>query len=491
MKEGTLFEGTLSEDVVPGSLARRHLSNSRPCVSAISTPKPAVINGWGAGVLSPSRSPRTHIRLQRQPTPARLYPGFAQSLSGQFHRARPAQCHPTRRAGKTLPRDPLARNPPAWFHAFKAHQFWLVATLSALSLVLVVWLALAVVRSRENDRQKFRRAALVNLKTILADIRASGNRPSVLSAKLVMWQQQRRPRSGKSRMPRPARLSSPPGRESDKKTLAPCGPPCGTKLIARCTAANTPCPVTGHRVRTRRCRPWKFPAGRHFPRWLRATCCRFSFTFILVLSPLAAHADEAGDAYKRGDFVAAETSWRKTLDASPAEWTARHNLGLALAQQDSWAEAAAHWTSAFLLNPRSATTHWDLALGLQRSGMAPNELVELSRGKNRFKIARIASPGEWQIILIVAALLLAAAFIILLLQGYKRAGNWAKPTALFTSLLAMVLAASATFEPACLRRTGRYRGSAGLEGIHSPQHSHRRRHDPENFAALRGIDCRR
>ena len=77
--------------------------------------------------------------------------------------------------------------------------------------------------------------------------------------------------------------------------------------------------------------------------------------------------------------------------------------------------------------------------------MAPPELVELSRGEGRFKFVRLASPGEWQRLIVVSALLLAAALIVLLLQGYRRVGAWAKPTALVTSLLAVLLAASATW----------------------------------------------
>jgi hypothetical protein len=160
----------------------------------------------------------------------------------------------------------------------------------------------------------------------------------------------------------------------------------------------------------------------------------FLFVLCVLLVPSPAHGENAADSYKRGDFAASETEWRKTLGAAPADWVARHNLGLALAQQDRWAEATAHWTGAFLLNARADATRWDLALGLQRSGMAPAELVELTRGQGRFKLARLAAPGEWQIALVVAALL----------QGYRRIGAWAKPTALITSLVAVLLAAAAT-----------------------------------------------
>ena len=119
-----------------------------------------------------------------------------------------------------------------------------------------------------------------------------------------------------------------------------------------------------------------------------------TLTLLVLFAPLAVRADPAGDAYKRGDFSTAETAWRKSTADAPTVWTARHNLGLALAQQDRWAEATAYWTSAFLLNSRADATRWDLALGLQRSGMAPPELVELSRGEHRYRLVRLATPGE-------------------------------------------------------------------------------------------------
>ena len=67
------------------------------------------------------------------------------------------------------------------------------------------------------------------------------------------------------------------------------------------------------------------------------------------------------------------------------------------------------------------------------------------RGEGRAKLVRFASPGEWQLALMGAALLFAAALIVLLLQGYRHVGAWAKPVALTTSLLAVLLAAAATF----------------------------------------------
>jgi len=186
--------------------------------------------------------------------------------------------------------------------------------------------------------------------------------------------------------------------------------------------------------------PFTLLAGRNlFP---------FLLTLLVVASlgiPTLGHAETAAESYKRGDFAAAERGWQTSVKAAPGDWVARHNLGLALAQQDRWAEATAWWTSAFLLNSRADTTRWDLSLGLQRSGLAEAQLVDLSRGEGRYHLVRLATPGEWELALIGAGLLVAAALILLLLQGYRRIGGWGKPTALAVTLLGIVLAAAATF----------------------------------------------
>jgi tetratricopeptide (TPR) repeat protein len=178
---------------------------------------------------------------------------------------------------------------------------------------------------------------------------------------------------------------------------------------------------------------------------IRAASWLFVFFCLSILNPPTFGADISAEAYKKGDFPTAEQNWRKAISSAPRDWAARHNLGLALAQQDRWAEATAHWTSAFLLSARTDANRWDLELGVQRSGLANPQLIELSRGEGRYKLARLATPGEWQVALIVAALLLASAMIALLLQGYNRIGRWGMPTALAACLMAMLLAATATF----------------------------------------------
>jgi hypothetical protein len=60
-------------------------------------------------------------------------------------------------------------------------------------------------------------------------------------------------------------------------------------------------------------------------------------------------------------------------------------------------------------------------------------------------LVRTATPGEWQAALLGAALLFAVALGLLLLGAYRHIGAWARPAALTTCLIAVLLGAAATF----------------------------------------------
>ena len=113
------------------------------------------------------------------------------------------------------------------------------------------------------------------------------------------------------------------------------------------------------------------------------------------------------EAYHAGNFRAAEQGWREVVAREPTDWVARHNLGLALAQQGHWPEAAAQWTSAFLLNPRDGSVRWHLALGYERADYTPPGFGEFALASGPHLIARLASPAEWQWLLAGAGFLFA------------------------------------------------------------------------------------
>ncbi len=435
MKDATLFEGSLTEDVVlvptkPGTyrLAPVRFSYFDPKTgnykSVTTEPVTVTITGASAPLVPPASS--------GAPVQFSLAPAATSPASPML----PAAVAPV--PPENLPRDPIAENATG-FAPQSLPPLVLTCVLSAVLCPLLLWLALAALRSRELDPQRRRREARRALVTALGDLSGKAN-----PAALRLWQQ-----------------------HTTALWEIPHAAP-GTPLVHGCIGRRSPDAATGwarlwsEADRALHSRDTTLPAdwlsraetalrSVQVPGWNPFTLLAgrnllpFLFTLAVLLAPVAAQADSATDAYKRGDFAAAESAWAKNVATSPTDWTARHNLALALAQQDRSAEATAHWTSAFLLNSRADLTRWDLALGLQRSGLAEPLLVELSRGEGRGKLARLATPGEWQLALVGAALLLAVALILLLLQGYRRIGGWGKPTALTTILLAMLLAAAATF----------------------------------------------
>jgi tetratricopeptide (TPR) repeat protein len=439
MKNNSLFTGTLSEDVV--------LVPTKPGHYALGPVRftyfdPAV----GAYKTITTDSVTLDIAAASAPQPAPSTPGapvqFSLNLPSNGQPAAPApQPAVPPVPPENLPRDPLPDTrtgiPP-----FTTPTLVVLCLLSSVLGPLIVWLALALQRSRANDPQRRRREALRQLATVLHDL-SHASAPDRLASALRLWQQHT------------ATLW-------EISHAAPGAPLVHARVstfsrdaAAVWTALWNDADRTLHgkdvalpqdwrsraegALRAVRVAGWP-PFSALAPRNLLP----FLFVLALLFGPVGLRADGAADAYKRGEFAAAEAAWRSLADSTPSDWAARHNLGLALAQQDRWAEATAYWTGAFLLAPRAGATRWDLSLGLQRSGLAPSELVELARGHGRFGLARLASPGEWQLALVGAALLIALALVLLLLKGYRRIGNWAQPTALTIMLVAILSATVAT-----------------------------------------------
>ena len=460
MKDASLFEGRLSEDVVlvptkPGTyrLAPVRFSYFDPrsgTYKTISTePVTVTVTGASTPVVPPAGS-GAPVQFSLAPAPAAPAP--------------PAGVAPV--PPENLPRDPIIKSATG-FAPFAQGPLVLLCLLSSIFCPLLLWLVLAALRSRERDHQRRRREARRALVSALAELRTSGSQPSALNSQLRVWQ------SETARLweiphaaPGTPLVHAAVGRYSQSAATpwAKLWSEADRALHSRDTAL--PADWLGRAegalqaVKVPGWNPFTLLAGDNLLPFLGRTeelkaeglntLMRAGIWVVLLLSlsalqPSAFGAESPTDAYKRGDFAAAGQGWQTAVRTAPTDWVARHNLGLALAQQDRWAEATAHWTSAFLLNSRADTTRWDLSLGLQRSGLAEAQLVELSRGEGRYQLVRLATPGEWQLALIGAGLLVAAALIMLLLQGYRRINGWGKPTALATILLAILLAAAGTF----------------------------------------------
>ncbi len=453
MKDASLFEGRLSEDVVlvptkPGTyrLAPVRFSYFDPKSGTYKTittdPTTVTVTGASTPVVPPAGS-GAPVQFSLAPaTPAPAAP--------------PAPVGVAPVPPENLPRDPLAGS-AAGFAPIELSPLVVICILSAVVCPLVLWLVLAAVRSRERDPQRRRREARRALVVALASLRNSGSQPlasskpggggSALSSELRVWQAETAklweiPHAA----PGTPLVHAAVGRYSQAAATpwAKLWSEADRALHSRDAALPTDWLGRGEDA----LQAVKVPGWNPFTLFAGGNLLPFLFTLLVLsglLVPSLARAETAGESYKRGDFATAEHDWQTAVKTAPEDWIARHNLGLALAQQDRWAEATAHWTGAFLLSSRADTTRWDLSLGLQRSGLAEAQLVELSRGEGRYQLVRLSTPGEWQLALIVAGLLVAAALIILLLQGYRRINGWGKPTALTLILLAILLAAAGTF----------------------------------------------
>lgn len=432
MKDNSLFEGTLAEDVVLvptrpgtytlGAIRFTYFDTASGSFKAITT-EPVTLRVGPAA--APAATPAANGPVQFSLGPQPAVP------------VAPTAVPPT--PPENLPRDPLAETDRG--HVPLTTQPLIVRCVTATTLLpLLLWLGLAGARSRTLDPQRRRRAARAELVRLLAQLRHDApDRPALLRR----WQDQA---AALWEIPHAA-----PGAPLVHASVTPRSPGSASDWAALWHEADralhgreTDLPQDWVDRAESALRAVKVPGWSPFS--LLAPRHLFPFLAVLALAflPLTARA-EAADAYRQGDYPAAEAGWRQQAANRAGDWTLRHNLGLALAQQDRWPEATAQWAGAFLLNPRADATRWDLALGLQRSGLAPAELVEFSRGEGRQALARAASPAEWQFVLVGASLLIALAFVVLLLRGYGLIGGWARPAAMVTILLAILLAAAATF----------------------------------------------
>ncbi len=438
MKDGALFEGVLSEDVVLvptrtgaytlGPVRFTYFDPQAGAYKTLSTDTVTVTVGGAAGQAATQPS----IGAPRFMTPPESTPSLPEL---------PAAVPPA--PPEKLPRDPLPTG-ESGLAPWPVRTLVWACLLSSVLCPLIVWLVLAAVRSLRTDPQRRRREAKRRLAAILAELQSAMGPSTAASNRLRDWQQETAVLWGLTHA-----APGTPLVHAGVAARARDAAAAWTKLWQEADRALhgpvAPLPADWLLRAEGALRAVRVPGWPPFSLFAARNLLPMLLLGLVFLAPTDARADTTADAYKRGDFATAEKTWRATLDTTPRDWAARHNLGLALAQQDRWAEATAQWTSAFLHHPAADATRWNLALGLQHSGMAPPELVEFSRAEGAHGLARLASPGGWQRALVGASLLLAAGLSLLLLNGYRHLGGWTKPVALLASLAAVLLAGTATF----------------------------------------------
>lgn len=139
----------------------------------------------------------------------------------------------------------------------------------------------------------------------------------------------------------------------------------------------------------------------------------------LALTAARLHGADAADLYAAGSFGEAGKAWSAQVAADPLERSARHNLSLALAQQDRWGEAAAHACAAYVMDPTDAALRHQMALACDKAGFVPEPIEVLIQPGPVQDLARLASPGAWQRAGIAAAASTALSLVLLLLGAYR------------------------------------------------------------------------
>jgi tetratricopeptide (TPR) repeat protein len=358
----------------------------------------------------------------------------------------PALSAPPSPAG--LPRDPLPSAPPATPPL--SSRTLALLLLSPAPVLLALWASLALRRARQTDPLRARREARARLATTIAEITAaltsnSGSRLAALDSRLLLsWRRDT------------ALFFGVPHAEPTANDLAPAPspqlpPPLPGELAAPASpgaivSGPSTIPLADWQslwhdadralFGARAALPSDWPARAESAlaatplppfRPLRLFLPRNLFpvlALLALLSPFSAFAADTTDAYRAADFPAAEKAWRSALATAPADWSAHHNLSLALAQQGRWPEAAGHALAAFAQQPHDPAVRWQAALALKNAGWIPDAARPFFAAETpgpRAALALRAAPATWQCAALLAALLAAAALALLLWRAYATA----------------------------------------------------------------------
>jgi hypothetical protein len=420
--EGKLFNASLAEDVVlvptaPGTypLESFHFVYFDP----------------RSGTYQTLTAPRTTVTVTAPPAAAQ--PGGGAGLAGPpapGPAAAPEAAAPPAIpvTPNGLPRDPLP-GPGAGGPPWTADLFLPILLLPFLLLALV-WIGHAWRRACATDPRRERREAHRRLAALLPQL-PGGATP----AQLLAWQRdaallwevaEAAPSAQAFADPTWAALWS----DVDRALYGPAaGLPSDWETRATAALGAKPAPAF-----LRRSLFWR----ENLLPWL------FAVALLLAAGGGVARAADPAAAYRRGEFADAERGWRAAAAQDPTDWTVRHNLSLALAQENRWEEAAAQATAAFVQQPENASVRWQFALACDKAGFVPDPLAGFLVPGPVQDLARLASPPGWQWAGAAAALLCALALGGLLAVGYGVGSvRWGKPAALVLLVAALVLATAA------------------------------------------------
>lgn len=407
-KEGTLFEGSISEDVVlvptkAGSYTLGPVSYSYfdPKLGAYQTIK----TGTVTVIVRPA-----------------VAAGTSTTNSGAFSLMpeNPVQKTPAPGKPGRLPLDPLDGVATAMLPVDGVPVAWLLAP--AIPLFLV-WLLFALRRASTTDPLRPQREAHKRMAGVLSAVK-DAKTPAETAVALRAWQNTAVDIFGRKRAaPSPSEFMF-----AASQFLTPAAAAIWRTLWIEAEGAiygkTAALPADWTLRASAASRTLRLPPFRPVTALKLANLWPAIAVALLLFAPRDARAAEARAAYEAGDFKTAEQAWRKDVAADPLNWKAHNNLGLALAQQDRWSEAAGHWAAAFAQNPTDAATRFQFELGVARAEFTSPELTKFAEGRGATWLANRASPAQWQALLGIASLLAAAAGVVYLWDRYAGRRRW-------------------------------------------------------------------
>jgi hypothetical protein len=411
--EGKLFDATLTEDVV--------LMPTKPGTYTLA-PVKFIYFDPQSGAYKTLRTDGATITIAPPATPpqptAPSNPTANSAASGDTQKAESAPAKPLQApvAPAGIPRDPIAGSDVVPVPlTTRALVTWLLSPLAGL---LVLWFALAWRRAARTDPLNPQREAYARLVDLLARMRSSsgGGGDARVSEQLLQWQhdaallwQVRHAAPSAAALQQFGSSGADQWvalwREADRAIY---GARAALPLdwIARAEAALSSKRVPGFK-----------PTRLFLPRNLLP----FAAVLAVLLSAPTEHLRAATDpivTYRSGDFAEAEKAWRDVVAQHPTDWIARHNLALALAQQDRNGEAVAEAAAAFVQHPNAPSVKWHLELTANKAGFAPGALLPFLKEGPVASIATMAGPAGWQRWLIAAAFVVAAALAWIMINAY-------------------------------------------------------------------------
>lgn len=344
--------------------------------------------------------------------------------------------------GVMLPRDPVEKEGLGGLPPLVMRWVWL-GSLTPFAIWLVVWIAWAMHKAWAGDEKTPRRLALKRLVKTLHRLETASSESDVRDL-LGAWQSDvmelwspgwktpsvRALRSGLENGGQGHNIEiwSDLWREAEKSLYGQGG--------------------LSEDWRTRASQALKSVTLPFFQWWkafLPKHLLRLTMACVVGLTTVAASGGELESAYGKGEFAGAEGTWREEVRENPHDWKSRYNLGLALYQQKIWSEAAAHWTSALLLNPRQEDVRWNLNLVRKKLPDLDSEVRSLIQDRATAAFIRLASPFEWQMAIMVSGWVGVAGLLLLTARWY---GRWLVVPGLFSRLLvagALCVAAGAAW----------------------------------------------